>query len=75
MKNNAIINGRLKDLLNILDARASVDIFTSETELLIHANVYELLANDEFMRKYGRNYYVNGLTVGLTTSILITKEA
>lgn len=74
MKNNAIINGRLKDLLEILDARAHVDIFTSETDVLRHAVVYELLADVEFMRTYGRKYYVVGLTVGLSTSILISKE-
>lgn len=74
MENNAIIHGRLKDLLDILDARAHIDIFTSETEILRHAVVYELLADTEFMRTYGRKYYVAGLTVGLITSILITKE-
>ena len=74
MENNAIINGRFKDLLEILDARAHVDIFISETEVLRHAVVYELLADSDFMRTYGRKYYVAGLTVGLSTSILISKE-
>ena len=74
MKNNAIINGRLKDLLDIHDARANVDIFTSETEVLTHARVFELLADSDFMRTFGRKYYVIGLTVGLSTSILISKE-
>lgn len=74
MENNAIMNGRLKDLLNILDARAQVDIFTSETNRIATARVYILLADSEFMRTYGR-YEVTGLTVGLSTSILISKEA
>lgn len=74
MENNAIMNGRLKDLLNILDARAQVDIFTSETNRIATARVYILLADSEFMRTYGR-YEVTGLTVGLSTSILISKKA
>lgn len=78
MTNNAIMNGFLKDLLDILDARLNVDIFVDEgagkQALLRSARVYELLANDEFMQTYGRNYEVVGLTVGLSTSILITKE-
>ena len=78
MENNAIIHGRLKDLLDILDARAFVDIFVDEgagkQALLRSARVYELLANTDFMRTYGRKYYVVGLTVDLSTSILISKE-
>lgn len=90
MTNNAIMNGFLKDLLDILDARLNVDVFVDEgnettggmqiknggkvSKLLAHARVYELLANDEFMQTYGRHYEVVGLTVGLSTSIMITKE-
>ena len=74
MDNNAIINGRLDCLLNILDARANVDIFISETELLKSGKVYEFLADPDFIKTYARRYYVIGLTVGLSTSIMIAKE-
>lgn len=78
MTNNAIISGFLSDLLNILDARTWVDIFLCEGEdkqsILRCARVYELLANDEFMQTYGRYYKVVGLTLGMSTSIMITKE-
>ena len=59
MENNAIINGfRLKDLLNILDARACVTIFTGakECDKVIGTDsvkVYELLADKEFLKIYG----------------------
>lgn len=75
MKNNAFINCRLKDLLQILDARSYIDIFTSETELLKSGYVYKFLADTEFLKEYGLNFYVTGLTAGLTTTILISKEA
>ena len=76
---NAIINGfRLKDLLNILDARANVTVFTgitsndSITENSV--KVYELLADKEFIETYGK-YNVKGLVSFInTTNILITKE-
>lgn len=75
MTNNAIMNGFLKDLLDILDARAVVYVFSSETNSLIASTkVYKLLADDEFMQTYGRDYKVVGLTLGMSTSIMITKE-
>lgn len=81
MENNAIINSRLKELLEVLDARAAVDIFIMDNErgkeytsILRSARVYELLADNEFMKKYGRDYEVIGLTCGLINTILIDKE-
>lgn len=77
MEKNAIINSRLKDLLDVMDARAAVDIFIEDTEnkqaLLIARRVYEIIADPELMSKY-KNYEVVGLCCGLTTNILI-KEA
>lgn len=75
---NAIIRGfRLKDLLNILDARARVSIFTSETKAPVKdsVNVYELLADKEFINTYG-SLEVSGLVSFIhVTNILITEEA
>lgn len=77
MVNNAIINYfRLKDLLNILDARARVSIFTGIGELPIKeaVNVYELLADKEFINSYGK-YDVTGLVSVINrTNILITQD-
>ena len=71
---NAIIRGfRLKDLLNILDARARVSIYTSDTTPPVKdsVNVYELLANEEFIKTYG-NKEVSGLVSFINvTNILI----
>ena len=77
MKNNAIINMRLKDLINLLDAKARVTIFISETEKVTanSVKVYELLADEHFNAYYG-SYNVAGLIAcGFTsTNILITKD-
>ena len=77
MNNNTIIALRLKELLNILDARARVTIYTSETETItgLGVSVYELLADKDFIKNYGE-YNVSGLVGCLSdTNILITKEA
>ena len=80
MKNNANINSRLIDLLEVLDARATINIFVEKEdkdektqESICYRKVYEFLAEPELMRKY-KNYEVCGLYCGLTTNILI-KEA
>ena len=71
-----VINARLFDLLEILEARAMVNIFVEdngEQKSVKYLKVYEFLSEPELMRKY-KNYEVIGLQVGLTTNILI-KEA
>lgn len=80
MKNNANINSRLIDLLEVLDARAMVNIFVDSEDKsekksysICFLKVYEFLAEPELMHKY-KNYDVIGLQVGFTTNILI-KEA
>lgn len=70
---NAIINGfRLKDLLNILDARTRVGIFTEiGKDAVKDCVVYELLADKEFLDEYG-NIEVTGLVSFINvTNILI----
>lgn len=77
MKNNEIINSRLIDLLNVMDARTMVNIFVEKEdkdekiqESICYLKVYEFLAEPELMRKYYK-YEVIGLCCGLTTNILI----
>lgn len=82
MENNANINARLIDLLNVLDMRAQVTIFELDENENQHIKfdscmpVYKLMAaldtDDVNIRKY-RAYEVIGLNLGLTTNILIKK--
>lgn len=76
-ENNAIIYGRLADLLNIIDARATVSIYkkVGNAEPIIQSNVqvYEIIANHNFMQTY-KNYNVIGLRFGLFTTIMIQKN-
>ena len=79
MENNAIINGfRLKDLLNILDARANVTVYTGITaEAKVSKDavkVYELLADNDFMNKYGKKE-VKGLVSFINVTNVLIKEA
>ena len=78
MKNNAYIYGfRLKDLLNILDARGHISVYTGEGVKAVREYylVYELLADSDFIKAYG-SYTVSGLVCSINvTNILITEEA
>ena len=78
MENNSIIGFRLKNLLDILDARANVTVYTGITENdKITSNavkVYELLANTDFINKYGKKEVMGLVSFMLCTNILI-KEA
>lgn len=78
MENNAFISISFKDLLNILDARAIVTVYTGiKQEDIINksARVYELLADKEFIDTYG-SYSVAGVIglLGNSANILIKKE-
>ena len=77
MKNNTIINTRLEDLLNVMDARAYVDIFeqVGEYQELLRSNkIYNLISNQEFIGKYGA-YKVIGLSVTLAVTSILIEEA
>ena len=76
--NNAIINGfRLKDLLNILDARTRVTVYTGITSddkiTEDSVNVYELLASEDFIKTYGKQEVKGLVSFISTTNILIGK--
>ena len=78
MENNAIINTRLEELFNVMDPRAYVNIFTKtkngKDAILRSTNIYKLIADDEFIGKYG-SYEVIGLTIILNHTNLLIKEA
>ena len=77
MEKNATINSRLKDLLDVMDARATVNIFIEREDgkhkSLVFCRVYEVFSSPDFNRKY-KNCEVVGLCCGLTTNILIKEE-
>lgn len=79
MNNNAIINGfRLMDLLNILDARTNVTVFTGITaddKVSEDAvKVYNLLADKDFISKYGKRD-VKGLVSFINVTNILIEEA
>ena len=64
-----IIKARLADLLNILDARQTINIYTDETTRVFSGYVYEFLTSNDY--KQYKNYTVTGLVVDLVNNILI----
>lgn len=73
-KNNAIIRGRLRDILDVLDARTIVNVYVGTADENIPASndkVMSLLADEVFMESLG-NRPVIGITTGFGTSILIS---
>ncbi len=79
MKNNAIINTRLEVLLNVIDARANVDIFAQrgdKQELLRSNKLFVLLADNEFIGNRSiYNAKVIGLNVTLGVVSILIEEA
>lgn len=77
MKNNAIVNTNLGDLLNLLDARAFVNIFAGKNgDKCVKANrrVYELLSDKEFLKAYA-DRQVTGLLTLLNSISIMVEEA
>lgn len=54
MEKNGVISLRLEDLVEMLDARKMVNVFISEKESIKYCEVYELLADPEFLKTYGK---------------------
>lgn len=79
MKNNAIINTRLEGILNVMDARANVDIFAQrgdKQELLRSNKLFVLLADNEFIGNRSiYNAKVIGLNVTLGVVSILIEEA
>lgn len=74
MRNNAHISIKLADLLEILDARKTVNIFISEKESVKFGLVYEILTDKDFIKAYGDKSVVGISGIIGYTNILI-KEA
>lgn len=73
MENNAFIDIRFIDFLDILDARATITVFVGDDASIKHIKVYEFLAEPELVRKY-RNYSVVGLKSDLGITTISIKE-
>lgn len=75
---NATILSTLEDLLNVMDARANIDIFESkennEQDLLRSTKLYNILPDDLFMTVYG-DYKVVGLSITLGVASILIEEA
>jgi hypothetical protein len=78
MKYNKNIGATLEDLLNVMDARANVNIFKDlgncKDELLRSNKIYNLISDPEFIGKYG-SYCVIGLCVTLGVASILIEEA
>jgi hypothetical protein len=77
MENNAIINMRLKDLLEVLDARTTVNIFVGDAKSqtsIKYIRVYEILTEPEIMSKYGARKVI-GLQGSFGATKILIEEA
>lgn len=78
MENNATILTRLEGLFDVMDPRANVDIYNQikedHQELLRANKLYNLLADNEFIGKYG-SYKVIGLSITLGVTSILIEEA
>lgn len=70
---NAVIHMRLEDFLNVLEARANITIFVTETEPAFSGLVYEALTDKAFMDEYG-GWAVVGLKTTLSLVTMLIKE-
>lgn len=66
-----IIRARLKDLLEVLDMRATVNIFTDEKTSIRYSEVYEIAADKEFIKAYGDREVTGFIRVINVTNIMI----
>ena len=71
MKNNAHISIKLADLLEILDARKTINIFISEKESVKFGYVYEVLTDKDFIKVYGDKSVIGISGILSYTNILI----
>ena len=71
MKNNAHISITLADILEILDARKTINIFISEKESVKFGYVYEVLTDKDFIKAYGDKSVIGISGILSYTNILI----
>lgn len=79
MEKNATIRATLRDILDVWDARANVQVFVEETSkgnhtpIIISDSVYKILTNVPFMKTYGKKKVI-GISLGICHNILISEE-
>ena len=73
MKNNAHINITLADLLEVLDARKTVNIFISEKKSVKFGLVYEVLTDKDFIAACGGKSVI-GITGIIGYTYILLKE-
>ena len=64
MKNEMIIKTSLEELLNVLDARANITVFTGKEDHYCTMKVMSFLCEDELMRLNGKKA-VTGIAICL----------
>lgn len=78
MEKNATINSRLEDLLNVMDARAYINVFVENADedqtSVAYCRVYEFITDDGLMIDY-KDLKVIGLDCGLPSTHILIKEA
>lgn len=77
MKNNNYLKITLGELLEILDARGFINVFTKvgdRENSIKFIKVYEFISEPELMRKYS-SYKVIGLNVAIGSTNILIEEA
>lgn len=78
MEKNATINSRLEDLLDVMDARAYINVFVENADedqtSVAYCRVYEFITDDGLMDDY-KDLEVIGLNCGLPSTNILIKEA
>lgn len=77
MEKNATIKATLGDLLEILDARAYINVFVENADedqtSVAYCRVYEFITDDGLMDDY-KDLEVIGLNCGLPSTNILIKE-
>lgn len=69
------INATVNEFFKVIDARACVSIFVTDTECIYQGvRVYELLSDSDFLKEYGRDT-ITGITIALSNvNILVNHK-
>lgn len=77
MKNNAVINARVEEILKVIDARAYTIIYLRDKDgkesLLYSGYLYDALANKSFIDTYGA-YKLVGMSIIVSSVTLLIEE-
>ena len=69
------INATVNEFFKVIDARACVSIFVTDTECIYQGvRAYELLSDSDFLKEYGRDA-ITGITIALSNvNILVNHK-